>query len=247
MNDTAKYTIIQALSETDGRATLNVGGKVTPIHVTSIDTNYDGVSIEADILTPAPKRGGISYAFELDKIDISREARWLKKFTESRLLPSINKVVFNPPATIVMWSDGTKTVVKAQDEDFDAEKGLAMAISKKALGNKGNYCNEIKKWTEKYEPVEDDFVTPLYVPKEYTFTLSPESASVDLGKIGGNPVKKMSFTVEAVEVDGEEYPLYKQYNPVQKAYDIMVDYRDGDSGSFDLDELIGYLGEALDD
>jgi hypothetical protein len=64
--------------------------------------------------------------------------------------PTIKKVIFNPPATVVLWEDGTKTVVKAQDEDFDPEKGLAMAISKKALGNQGNYCNEIKKWTDQY-------------------------------------------------------------------------------------------------
>ena len=38
-----------------------------------------------------------------------------------------------------MWEDGTKTVVKAQGEKFDPEKGLAMAISKKALGNKHSY------------------------------------------------------------------------------------------------------------
>lgn len=45
------------------------------------------------------------------------------------------KVIFNAPATIVYWSDGSKTVVKCKkDEIFDREKGLAMAISKKALG-----------------------------------------------------------------------------------------------------------------
>lgn len=45
------------------------------------------------------------------------------------------KVIFNPPATIVYWSDGSKTVVKCKkDEIFDREKGLAMAISKKVLG-----------------------------------------------------------------------------------------------------------------
>lgn len=49
----------------------------------------------------------------------------------------IKKVIFNNPATIVFWADGTKTVVKAKNEDFDPEKGLAMAIAKKALGNKG--------------------------------------------------------------------------------------------------------------
>lgn len=103
----------------------------------------------------------INYGFDLDSIDISRETAWLfesiaRERRPQRVVSSIKNVIFNPPATIVMWSDGTKTVVKAQDEDFDPEKGLAMAISKKALGNKGNYCNEIKKWTEKYEPVKKE-------------------------------------------------------------------------------------------
>ena len=73
--------------------------------------------------------------------------------TTSRRVPNIKNVIFNDPATIVFWSDGSKTVVKVQDgEPYDEEKGLAMAISKKALGNKGNYCNEFKKWL----PEEDE-------------------------------------------------------------------------------------------
>lgn len=33
---------------------------------------------------------------------------------------SIRKVIFNDPATVVLWSDGTKTVVKCGPEDkFD--------------------------------------------------------------------------------------------------------------------------------
>ena len=73
--------------------------------------------------------------------------------------PSIKKVIFNYPATIVLWSDGTKTVVKCQDGDiYDPEKGLAMAISKKALGNKGNYCNEFKKWLPEDEEEEEKTV-----------------------------------------------------------------------------------------
>lgn len=61
----------------------------------------------------------------------------------------IKKVIFNEPATIVFWEDGTKTVVKcSENETFDKEKGLAMAIVKKILGNKGNYFNQIKKYTE---------------------------------------------------------------------------------------------------
>ena len=45
----------------------------------------------------------------------------------------IKNVIFNPPATIVFWEDGSKTVVKAQGEIFDPEKGLAMAISRHYL------------------------------------------------------------------------------------------------------------------
>lgn len=64
------------------------------------------------------------------------------------LIPGIKKVIFNDPATIVLWEDNTKTVVKCgEDEMFDPEKGLAMAISKKALGNSGRYFEIFKMWT----------------------------------------------------------------------------------------------------
>lgn len=69
----------------------------------------------------------------------------------------IKKVIFNAPATIVFWSDGTKTVVKCgENDEFDPEKGLAMAIAKRALGNQGNYYNEFKKWLP--EKVEESDV-----------------------------------------------------------------------------------------
>lgn len=66
--------------------------------------------------------------------------------------PQIKNVHFNPPMTIVIWTDGTKTFVKAHNELFDPEKGLAMAIAKKFIGdNKYDYIEEINKWVEKYD------------------------------------------------------------------------------------------------
>ena len=63
---------------------------------------------------------------------------------------SIKNVIFAPPATIVYWSDGSKTVVKCSEKDvFDPEKGLAMAIAKRCGGNKGSYYKEIQSWVEK--------------------------------------------------------------------------------------------------
>ena len=75
-------------------------------------------------------------------------------------LPEIKDVIFNDPATIMLWADGTKTVVKCQEgEGYDPEKGMAMAISKKVLGNKGNYCEVFKKWLPKEEEVNDGRVS----------------------------------------------------------------------------------------
>lgn len=61
-------------------------------------------------------------------------------------LVMIKKVGFYDPVTVVFWEDGTKTVVKAENEAFDKEKGLAMAIAKKYFGNKGSYWNVFKQW-----------------------------------------------------------------------------------------------------
>lgn len=52
----------------------------------------------------------------------------------------VEKVVYNDPATIVIWNDGTKTVVKCHEEDrYDPEKGFLLCCAKKLFGNKGRY------------------------------------------------------------------------------------------------------------
>ena len=68
----------------------------------------------------------------------------------------LKKVVFHDPATIVFWTDGTKTVVKCQPGDtFDPLTGFLMAFFKKACGNKGNYNNALKKIVPGYGKEED--------------------------------------------------------------------------------------------
>ena len=86
----------------------------------------------------------------------------------------IKNVKFNPPATIVFWTDNTKTVVKCNGEDYDPEKGLAMCICKKVLGDKGNYYEVFKKWL----PKEDDSdvvqkVLEHIKPQTFEFELKP--------------------------------------------------------------------------
>ena len=73
-----------------------------------------------------------------------------KKTASATNTDAIKDVIFAPPATIVYWSDGSKTVVKCSEKDvFDPEKGLAMAIAKRCGGNKGSYYKEIQNWVEK--------------------------------------------------------------------------------------------------
>lgn len=68
------------------------------------------------------------------------------KSKEKRM--TIKRVIINEPATIILWEDGSKTVVKcASDEPFDPEKGIAMAYIKHVMFNdKTTKCN---KWFDK--------------------------------------------------------------------------------------------------
>lgn len=51
-------------------------------------------------------------------------------------LPKPTKLIVNGPATVILWSDGTKTVAKCnKDEPFDPEKGVAIAIAKRFVSS----------------------------------------------------------------------------------------------------------------
>ena len=81
----------------------------------------------------------------------------------------IKNVIFSGPCTIIQWSDREKTVVKCENEEFDKEKGLAMAICKKFLGtnkSKSNYNDIFKKWIK--EEKEDDKEEKVKKTKYYT-------------------------------------------------------------------------------
>lgn len=74
---------------------------------------------------------------------------------DTSMSTKIKKVIFNDPATIVFWEDGVKTVVKCQKGDkFDPEKGLALAISKRVLGNNYIWHGRFMKWLPKQKKGE---------------------------------------------------------------------------------------------
>ena len=71
---------------------------------------------------------------------------------------SISKVIFNDPATIILWRNGNKTVVKCSEDDvFDPEKGLAMAICKEILGD------QFKSIFKEYLPEEEPSFHEMWI------------------------------------------------------------------------------------
>lgn len=125
------------------------------------------------------------------------------------LLPDIDDVIFSGPATVVKWKDGTKTVVKcAKNDNFDPEKGLAMAIAKKALGNKGNYYETIRKWMH-------PGITVLK-----TFTVKSNGVETEINKVSSDDIIKI---INTGKPDGNFYC----YSKKEKKY-IAVDNEEGD-------------------
>ncbi len=106
---------------------------------------------EADLVRDAMKKIYLNslygtLSFEKKYFNHQDISEWVKEKKEKNML-TIKNVIFNKPATIVFWKDGTKTVVKCGENDtYDPEKGLAMAIVKRTFGNEGNYYNKIKEW-----------------------------------------------------------------------------------------------------
>ena len=124
-----------------------------------------------------------------------------KKSTSATNAATIKRVIFNPPATIVYWSDCTKTVVKCNVNDiFDPEKGLAMAIAKRCAGNTRAYYAEIRHWVAECgkdypgkpytesSSVENDALKKYIAQAKKSYEAGLEAAAK------GNPVRFLSET-----------------------------------------------------
>lgn len=55
------------------------------------------------------------------------------------------KIIFNNPTTIIKWNDGSKTIVKCENDEFSEEFGVAMAFMRKIYGSRGEFKRMIKR------------------------------------------------------------------------------------------------------
>ena len=108
---------------------------------------------ETNILMPRTVKFVLLYEEETmgpNEEIISNCHLYFEPIREQKSLNKIKKVIFHEPAVIVYWSDKTKTVVKVREGDeWDPEKGLAMAIIKKTMGLKEFYKKLNNKEEEK--------------------------------------------------------------------------------------------------
>lgn len=141
--DAGYSTVVDLTGSEIPRAIKNRINIVEDTNNTRINVNVDTGAADAMVYAYM-SRGNGKTRFAMQEM--------FKKMQQDKYGPfAISDVIFNDPATIVFWADGTKTVVKCQNgEEFDPEKGLAMAISKKVLGNDYGYYETFAKYVGRY-------------------------------------------------------------------------------------------------
>jgi hypothetical protein len=123
------------------------GGKETVCRVTDATIRqYTGCVPEIDLTVQIDSTPVVDIVPPWERkltIDVPKIGTLVyRDMRESRKLVA-EKVIFNPPATVVLWADGTKTVVKCDPEDgFDPTTGVALCYMKKALGNTSRELNK---------------------------------------------------------------------------------------------------------
>ena len=101
---------------------------------------------------------------------------------------TIKKIMYKPPATIVFWNDGTKTVSVCEEGDvYNKELGFALCVLKKKYDNKtvhemfDKYVHNANEYSEKdkavvweNKPKEKGFRKPNVVKKRVRLHSKPD-------------------------------------------------------------------------
>lgn len=181
---------------------------------TVIESHRDRMKIMID---EHPTFKGVSFSVDNDLKKFTFIGKRLKECVDTERAyvkaenDSIKKVIFNPPATIVLWKDGTKTVVKCQgDDEYYPEHGLAMCICKKFFGNKGNFNDVFKKHCPLYEADDE----PQFTAADLK---DAAKALVDGLKKGIEDPALYNGKIKCVEVKGEMC----RYYTVGKVYEVV--------------------------
>lgn len=104
------------------------------------------------------------------------------------------QVIFNPPATIVYWKDGDKTVVRCDNDEFSEEFGFAMACMRKIYGTRANFKAQFK---------------DAYRPQAKKATAKLKEASAEVGIPAPN-APKVNNPIRIIKKSGNGVPSLDQ-------------------------------------
>lgn len=163
---------LYALANHKGPATVTAGGMTIPVKIMDIEheskwdesdkCTFKCLVVNEDQLKVSPPTTPVDAMSDYVRNCLAKQAlnsiygasSTSKKSNSSKAVNpmEIKKVYFNDPVTVVIWADGTKTIVRCQEGDvYSKETGLALCIAKKALGNKSNFNDVFHKWIPEEE------------------------------------------------------------------------------------------------
>lgn len=119
-----------------------------PIKITDMHGNDPVIMILMESeMTQEPHEVSVRLRGRINPDEVSRICkgdRLCETLQAGKILPNYKQIIFNPPATIVLWNDGTKTVVKCDKEDvYDPKYGMMLCFLKRALGNTSRGLNDV--------------------------------------------------------------------------------------------------------
>lgn len=88
------------------------------------------------------------YSYLFDSPVLIGSADFVNGFKQKNTKPEIEQIIYSPPATIIKWADGDKTVVKTSaNDEYDPVFGVLMAYFQKHSGKTktqvGKFCDSI--------------------------------------------------------------------------------------------------------
>lgn len=127
----------------------------------------------------------------------------------------IKKVIFNYPATIVWWADGSKTIVKVhKGEEFNKEMGLAMAIAKKAFGDTTGSRAAFKKVVNM---ADDHSMTDIYL-----YMKSNKTHGYLIKNIKFDDARKLANNWFDLNIDDHDYTFAYSGNKIKNSSKAQI-------------------------
>ena len=125
---------------------------------------------------------------------------------------TIKKIMYKPPATIVFWNDGTKTVAVCEKGDaYNKELGFALCVLKKKYGNKKVH-DMLDKYVHKVSEYSKNDGAMVWEDKPKEKNVRKSNGARKRVRMHHKPDRYLELTVEPVKNDPTHDLLEELFN-----------------------------------